>query len=193
MGILLLVTFWLFVLISPAEHNQYLAIFGFMILPGILMKGLFLCPVGIWPRKRKLKKHGEIKFVSTKKADFPGYHVLHGHADPGVAGYQGYHFTESAEFCGTVCHNMDPQYSGTTSRRTRGCDLPGCQSGRAPARSSKRNCRACARCFKTLKGDYPRPIPPAIMSFAARERAKCAIGPTVLSAQELKKSRTMPG
>ena len=28
----------------------------------------------------------------------------------GVAGYQGFEFTESAEFCGTICHNMDPQY-----------------------------------------------------------------------------------
>ena len=28
-----------------------------------------------------------------------------------VGGYEGYHYTESAEFCGTVCHTMDPQYT----------------------------------------------------------------------------------
>jgi nitrate/TMAO reductase-like tetraheme cytochrome c subunit len=27
-----------------------------------------------------------------------------------VGGFKGYEYTESAEFCGTVCHSMDPQW-----------------------------------------------------------------------------------
>ena len=61
-GLVLMLTFWIFELIFPSTHeNQYLGLIGFMILPGILVNGLIMCPFGMWLRKRKLKKKGTIK------------------------------------------------------------------------------------------------------------------------------------
>ena len=69
LGILLLVTFWLFVALSPAhEDNQYLNIIGYLILPGILVSGLAMCPLGIVVKRWRMRHFGKGWQISSKAA-----------------------------------------------------------------------------------------------------------------------------
>ncbi len=162
-GLLLLITFWLFIAVSPtAENNQYLAIIGFMILPGILVNGLILCPVGILVRKWRLK-HGPIRQISARNAFiFLGVTFFLILPVLGVSGYKGYHYTESAEFCGTVCHNMDPQYVRYEQSPHARVTCAGCHIGPGASPFVKSKLSGIRQVFKTALNTYPRPVPPAI-------------------------------
>ena len=43
----LLMTFVLFAVLVP-DHNPYVDVLGYLVLPGVLIGGLVLCPIGIY-------------------------------------------------------------------------------------------------------------------------------------------------
>ena len=189
-GLVLMITFWLFELVFPATHeNQYLGLVGFMILPGILVNGLIMCPVGIWLRKRKLKKRGQIKVISIKSAlTFLGVTFFLILPVLGVAGYKGYHFTESAEFCGTVCHNMDPQYVRYKQSPHARVTCAGCHIGPGASPFVKSKLSGVRQVFKTVLDTYPRPVPPAIHELRpARDTCEQCHWPSRFFGSKLKK------
>jgi len=165
-GILLLVTFWLFMLISPAaRQNQYVGIVGYMLLPGVLINGMMMCPAGMWLRRRKLRKHADFQQVSIRHAliflavtFFLILPIL------GVAGYKGYQFTEAAEFCGTICHNMNPQWTRYGQSPHARVTCAGCHIGPGADFFVKAKLSGMRQVYFTLTDSFPRPIPPAITS-----------------------------
>jgi nitrate/TMAO reductase-like tetraheme cytochrome c subunit len=189
-GLVLMLTFWLFELIFPAtQENQYLGLIGFMILPGILVNGLIMCPMGIWLRKRKLKKRGKVKAISVKSAlTFLGVTFFLILPVLGVAGYKGYHFTESAEFCGTICHNMDPQYVRYNQSAHARVTCAGCHIGPGASPFVKSKLSGIRQVFKTVLDTYPRPVPPAIHELRpARETCEQCHWPSRFFGSKLKK------
>ena len=112
-GLVSLLSFWLLMFVSSsAENNQYLGVVGFMFLPGVLVNGLILCPVGMLLRRRRLRNKSPVWEISTRHAyQFLAITFFLILPILGVASFRGIEFTDSAEFCGTICHNMDPQYT----------------------------------------------------------------------------------
>jgi nitrate/TMAO reductase-like tetraheme cytochrome c subunit len=165
-GILLLLTFWLFMFVSPdAEKNQYLGIVGCVMLPGIFVTGLAMCPVGIFLRKRRIARNSPIWQISTRRAllflavtFFLILPVL------GVAGYHGFEFTETSEFCGTICHNMDPQYQRYEQSPHARVTCSGCHIGPGAGAFVKAKAAGMRQLGLTIMGTYDRPVPPAINS-----------------------------
>src|SRR5579862_4585949 len=67
-GLILLLTFWLFQAISRhGGENQYLNVVGFMILPGVLINGLIMCPIGIAIRRWR-QRRGLVGRITTRQA-----------------------------------------------------------------------------------------------------------------------------
>jgi nitrate/TMAO reductase-like tetraheme cytochrome c subunit len=163
-GIVLLLTFWLFMLVSAqARRNQYVGMVGFMFLPGILVTGLVLCPVGIILRKRRVARNSPVWQIQTRSAViflavtfFLIMPVL------GVSGYQSYEFTETAEFCGTLCHNMDPQYQRYQQSPHARVTCAGCHVGPGAGAFVKAKISGARQLVYTVMNTYPRPVPPAI-------------------------------
>ncbi len=189
-GILLLGTFWLFIALSPsAENNQYLCAIGFMILPGILVNGLIMCPAGIVYRKWRLKHHAVIKEISVRKAlIFLGITFFLILPVLGVSGYKGYHFTESAEFCGTICHNMDPQFVRYEQSPHARVTCAGCHIGPGATPFVKSKLSGMRQVFKTALNTYSRPIPPAITELRpARDTCEQCHWPSHFFGGQLKK------
>jgi nitrate/TMAO reductase-like tetraheme cytochrome c subunit len=163
-GLVLMMTFWLFMLVSSdARSNQYLGMIGFLFLPGILVTGLVLCPVGIVLRKRRIARNSPVWQIPTRSAliflavtFFLIMPVL------GVAGYQGYEFTDSAEFCGTICHNMDPQYTRYMQSPHERVTCAGCHIGPGAGAFVKAKVSGARQLVYTALDSYPRPVPPAI-------------------------------
>ncbi|MCF6170825.1 MAG: NapC/NirT family cytochrome c [Bacteroidales bacterium] len=108
--------------IYPSEGGDYLGLFTYIILPVFLVIGLIMIPVGT-VRKMKRDKKGrvqrEVKFPIVNLND-PSQRMVVLIFVAGTAifllftalgSYEVFHYTESNEFCGTLCHAvMEPEY-----------------------------------------------------------------------------------
>jgi nitrate/TMAO reductase-like tetraheme cytochrome c subunit len=163
-GLVSLLSFWLLMFISSsAENNQYLGVFGFMILPGVLINGLILCPVGMLLRRRRLRNKSPVWEISTRHAyQFLAITFFLILPILGVASFRGIEFTDSAEFCGTICHNMDPQYTRYQQSPHARVTCAGCHIGPGPGAFVKAKVSGLRQVYFTALDAFPRPIPPAI-------------------------------
>ena len=123
-AILFFICFQVIELIEPMS-NPYTGLWTFLVLPGVIMVGLILIPVGYfrersrrrrlfpdvkeWPRFPRLDLN---KTHHRKALAVAGMAVLVVIPLIGVSSYEGYHYTESTAFCGQVCHSvMHPEYT----------------------------------------------------------------------------------
>jgi nitrate/TMAO reductase-like tetraheme cytochrome c subunit len=116
-----MIGYWLVELIGRPNENPYLGIIFFLILPALFILGLALIPIGIFIRRRKLQKEGEIPAVFPK-VDFNDRMFRHG-IDivvmativnllvVSIASYRGAAYMDSPQFCGQSCHVMHPEYT----------------------------------------------------------------------------------
>ena len=116
--IFFMATSWLFV----DEGGAYSGVIIYIVLPVFLIIGLIMIPVGIRRRSRRIRREGE---ESTKRW------IMIDLRDPqqwnaiaifivatilfliltGIGSYEAFHYTESNEFCGTLCHKvMEPEW-----------------------------------------------------------------------------------
>jgi hypothetical protein len=117
MGFLLIIG-WLF-----KETSSYLGLFIFIIVPALMIFGLILIPVGMYFKAKRLKK-------GTDKPDKKKYPVLDLNIPrsrnavlifstgtlllmlfTGLGSYEAFHYSESVDFCGKLCHSvMNPMH-----------------------------------------------------------------------------------
>ena len=122
MAILLLLTFALFTVVTR-QANPYVDIVGYLVLPGILVLGSLIVPVGMFFKSWRLRRRDPSQKLGFL---FPRIDLN----DPAqlraakvvvagtffmlpavvVSSYHGYHYSDSAEFCAKACHKvMEPQ------------------------------------------------------------------------------------
>ena len=103
--------------------NPYFGIFLYMVLPGIMIAGLLLVPLGMWRTARLWKREGAPQATRFPILDLNN--VKHRHAVlifsvstlvflvlSAMGSYGAYHHSESVEFCGVTCHEvMEPEYT----------------------------------------------------------------------------------
>jgi len=174
-AVTLLLTFALFQIVTPAS-NAYVDIVGYMLLPGLLLLGLLLMPLGTLGKSWRLRRHDPAQKLVFR---FPRLD-LHDPAQraaakffvfgsivflPAVAvsGYHGYHYTDSTQFCGHACHAvMKPQ--ATTHEHSGHARVPcaECHIGAGASWFVKSKLSGTRQVFATMFNTYSRPIPPAI-------------------------------
>jgi hypothetical protein len=106
---------------TQGDKNPYLGIFTYLVAPGFLIAGLALVFFGAWAQRRWAQKHAGV--TSDKwRLDFSNAAqrralVLFGSGAIGFVmlsafgSYQTYHYSESVQFCGEVCHRaMNPEF-----------------------------------------------------------------------------------
>ncbi len=116
-----MISYWLVELIGHPNANPYLGIIFFLILPALFILGLTLIPVGIFFRRRALRKAEQIPSVFPK-IDFNDRIFRHG-IDivlvativnllvVSIASYRGAAYMDSPQFCGQSCHVMHPEFT----------------------------------------------------------------------------------
>ncbi|SDS43879.1 NapC/NirT family cytochrome c [Opitutus sp. GAS368] len=106
---------------TQGDKNPYLGIFTYIVAPGFLSTGLVLVFFGAWAQRRWAIKHAatvpdkwRLDFSSPAQRRFL---VLFGAGGVGFimlsafGSYQTYHYSESVQFCGQVCHQaMNPEF-----------------------------------------------------------------------------------
>jgi hypothetical protein len=200
-AILLLLTFGLFTLVSPSA-NPYVDIIAFLILPGILVLGLIIVPLGIvlkhWRLRRLAATH--VGILRLPQLDLNNrrtrgavllfllisiFVVLPALA---VSSYNGYHYTESTAFCGRLCHTvMEPQataYATSPHARVRCAE---CHIGEGASWFVKSKLSGTRQVLAVWRNSYPRPIPPAITELRpARETCEQCHWPAKFYGRQLK-------
>ena len=116
-----MISYWLAELSGHLSDNPYLGIIFVLILPFIFLFGLALIPVGVFLRRRKLQKAGQIP-AAFPRIDLNDRVFRHGidivlvativnFLVVATASYHGAAYMDSPEFCGRSCHVMKPEYT----------------------------------------------------------------------------------
>jgi hypothetical protein len=116
-----IISYYLFEIFGRPVANPYLGIIFFFLLPALFIVGLILIPIGVWLRRRKLQKAGEIP-SEFPKIDLNDRVFRHGLDIVFVAtvvnllvvataSYHSAAYMDSPQFCGSSCHVMTPEYT----------------------------------------------------------------------------------
>lgn len=105
---------------TQGDKNPYLGIFTYIVAPGFLITGLTLVFFGAWAQRRWMITHAampdkwrlDLSNPTQRRAMFlfvlgaMGFIML-----SAFGSYQTYHYSESVQFCGQVCHQaMNPEF-----------------------------------------------------------------------------------
>lgn len=103
------------------ESNAYMGLFIYIIVPAFMVLGLLLIPTGMLIKRRKKVSTSESSEkwpILDLNNNIQRKAVVRISIITGIllvvssfGSYQAFHYTESVEFCGTLCHQvMEPEY-----------------------------------------------------------------------------------
>ena len=177
-ALIALATFLAIVLMIIADalsetSNPYFGVVLYMILPAILIFGMILIPIGMWLTWRR-QRRGEHEVSEWPIVDLNrpshrnativfvlGTVVFLMLSSFGV--YEAYHYSESVEFCGRLCHTvMEPQYTAYQQSPHARVSCTACHVGYGADWYAKSKLSGAYQVYATLADVYPRPIPTPI-------------------------------
>ena len=171
----LMIVFLFILTLLYEQSSNYLGLFTYIILPVFLVIGLLLIPIGMVGKKRRMKDPTrETKSTRTWVIDFTDRR--HRNAAvifaagtvlflflSGIGSYEAFHYTESVEFCGKMCHQvMEPEYVAYQKSPHANVSCVECHVGPGADWYVKSKLSGVRQVFAVLKNDYPHPIPTPI-------------------------------
>jgi len=173
---LLFMVGFLIVDLVAAQPNPYIGVFTFLVFPVLTFLFAAMAVIGLMRSRLRLKRefgngatyhfYPHLDFTNRRHRRFltvaaGGIALIV--PTIGVLSYQGYHYTDSNQFCGAVCHSvMEPQYVAYqhSSHARVGCVE--CHIGSGASWYVKSKLSGIRQVFAVALDTYPRPIPPAI-------------------------------
>jgi hypothetical protein len=163
--------------------NAYLGIFMWIIVPVFLVIGLLLILVGVWITHRKNTRLN----IQDSSVKWPIFDLnvdsvrnaflifIFGSVIflilTGIGSYEVFHYTESVEFCGTICHEvMEPEYVAYHESSHERVKCVECHVGSGASWYVKSKLSGLYQIYSVAFNKYPRPIPTPISNLRpARE------------------------
>lgn len=181
--------------------GSYLGLVIYIILPAFLIAGLILIPIGmVWKRKR-IEKYGN----GEKKLPYIDLNdERHRNAATifivgtiiflfasAIGSYEAFQYTESVEFCGTVCHAvMEPEYTAYQNSPHARVRCVDCHVGEGVDWYVRSKLSGLRQVYAVIADDYPRPIPTPITDLRpARETCEQCHWPEKFYARKLRVQR----
>jgi hypothetical protein len=152
------------------KNETYLGLFIYIILPGFLLLGLIMIPVGmIISRKKKAAlTKGEIKPLPAVDLNNPRHRkafVIFTLVTIFIlflstyGSFEAFHLTESVEFCGTLCHKvMEPEYTAYQNSPHANVACVDCHVGSGASWYVKSKLSGLHQVYAVLTKTYPSPI-----------------------------------
>ena len=142
----------------------------------LFIAGLLLIPMGVFLRRRKLQKAGQIP-AEFPKIDFNDRIFRHG-LDivlvativnllvVSIASYRGAAYMDSPQFCGQSCHVMHPGVHGLQDLRALACGLRGVPHRLGRGRLLFAKVNGTKQLLEVTFDRYPTPIPSPVRTCA---------------------------
>jgi len=152
------------------KGNSNLGLYIYIILPGFLILGLLMIPVGMFLERRRI-----IKSLVHDTSQLPRLDLN----DPShlnafiiftittiiilflstLGSFKAYHITESVEFCGTLCHQvMEPEHTAYMNSPHANVSCVECHVGSGASWYVKSKLSGLHQVYAVLTKTYPRPI-----------------------------------
>ncbi|MEJ2634990.1 MAG: NapC/NirT family cytochrome c [Calditrichia bacterium] len=157
-----------------ARQAAYLGLVTYILLPAVMVMGLLLIPIGMIiknRRERRAKVHGEAGWPQVDLNDPRHRNAFFIFAIgttiflflSAFGSYEAFHFTESVQFCGTLCHSvMDPEYIAHANSPHAKVACVACHVGPGADWYVRSKLSGLYQVYATLANVYPRPIPTPI-------------------------------
>ena len=166
--------------------NPYLGIFTYIVAPGFLIVGLGLVFFGAWAQRRWSIKHAATK-PDKWRLDFTrpaqrrriiafGIGALGFIMLSAFGSYQTYHYAESVQFCGEVCHTaMNPEFVAYHRSAHARVDCVDCHVGEGVKWAIKAKVNGTHQLIAYMRDNYNRPIETPLAQIRPAEDicAKC--------------------
>lgn len=163
--------------------GQYIGLFIYMVLPGFMIFGLILIPIGMRVNRKKAREAAkEGKELNWPVLNFNNLATRNAATIfivgtiflviiSAVGSYEAFHYTESVEFCGKLCHQvMEPEYTtyhGSSHERVACVE---CHVGSGASWYVKSKLSGLYQVYSVMAKKYPQPIPTPIANLRpARE------------------------
>jgi len=149
------------------ETNPYIGIVSNVVFPAIAVMGLVMIPIGVfWKAKtrgaRSLKDSAKVLKIADIKRVFQVVFLLTmvNLVIFAAVGYRGYHFMESEDFCGTLCHQpMHAEYGVYKASPHSKISCVECHIGSGVSWLIKSKLDGTRQLIAMMLDDYSRPIP----------------------------------
>lgn len=167
-------------LFSSIGDNPYVGILAFIILPSILIFGLLLIAYGILRERKRLRegksREGKLPVIDlndpAKRAAFATFSVgtIILLLFTAFGSFKAYEYTETDEFCGTVCHKvMEPEYTAYLGSPHSRVGCVGCHIGSGTDWYVKSKLSGAYQVYSVLFNKYTRPIPTPVKELRPAE------------------------
>ncbi len=197
--------FLAFVLIGyyNEEASSYLGLLSYIVLPAFLILGLLLIPVGMYFEFRKTKKRQREYLakgwpvIDLNVSKYRNAIIIFSVGTvilfvlSAIGSYEAYHYTESNEFCGTVCHEvMEPEYTAYQNSPHARVKCVACHVGSGADWYMRSKLSGLRQVYGVITGDFERPIETPIEDMRpARETCERCHWPEKYYARELYQTR----
>jgi nitrate/TMAO reductase-like tetraheme cytochrome c subunit len=170
-GINLILIILLFIISTIFDKgNSNLGLFIYIILPGFMLFGLLMIPVGMFRERGRLRKSGLHESGKFPRIDLND--PRHRNAFviftittivilflSTLGSFEAYHITESVEFCGTLCHQvMEPEHTAYQNSPHANVSCVECHVGSGASWYVKSKISGLHQVYAVLTKTYPRPI-----------------------------------
>jgi hypothetical protein len=159
-----------------AQPSPYIGLFTFLVFPSVFLLGAVSGMTGLLITRRRLKRkfgnHAIYQYyprIDLTKRSHRRYLAMAAVAVAlaipvvGVLSYEGYHYTDSNQFCGTVCHTvMQPQFTAYQQSPHAHVACAECHIGAGASWYVKSKLSGIRQVLAVATDSFPRPIPPAI-------------------------------
>lgn len=196
---LIIIIFLFLISVLFNQGSSYLGLFIYIILPGFLVLGLILIPIGALLKKKRDKKFKKTNQLVWPKIDlndksYRNAFIIFVFATltflmlSAIGSYEAYHYTESVEFCGTICHQvMKPEYVAYQESPHARVACVDCHVGPGADWYVKSKLSGLYQVYAVTTGDYPKPIPTPVRNLRpARETCEECHWPEKFYARKLK-------
>jgi len=161
---------WLFVLplrIRGHVDNPYVGIVIFLILPALFFTGLVLIPIGIYARKRQIRKGLEEpafdrQAALRRLAWFFGLTTVVNVLIGTQFTYRAVKHMETPQFCGQSCHSMNPEFAAYSNSPHAKVECVDCHVAPGASGWIASKTSGIRQLVETVLKTYPRPIRSAL-------------------------------
>jgi formate-dependent nitrite reductase cytochrome c552 subunit len=194
---------FLFVITSIFNQGgSYIGVVIYIALPALLVIGLVMIPIGMIIKFKKQSKEKEKKVLAWPSIDFndPKHRNAFMVFSVGstiflllsaIGSYEAFHYSESVEFCGTLCHKvMKPEYVAYQNSPHAKVACVECHVGAGADWYVRSKLSGLYQVYSVTFNLYPRPIPVPIRNLRpARETCEECHWPEKFYARQLRTER----